>query len=123
MAKEFARKFYHSKSWKATRQAYFSKQHGLCERCYRRGIMKPGAIVHHKLHLTPANIDNPNVTLSFANLELLCRDCHAEEHADEYGKDGRIEPRVAFDEYGNVVRLGVDNGNQGEAGQAGEERA
>lgn len=108
MAREFAKRFYKSKSWKATRQAYFESRHGLCERCYRRGIVKRGEIVHHKMHLTPENIDKPDVTLSFANLELLCRDCHAEEHPEIYGSRTTRPQRVAFDEEGNVIRLGTD---------------
>ena len=30
--------------------------------------------------LTPENIDNPEITLNYNNLELLCRQCHAEVH-------------------------------------------
>lgn len=107
MARAFSRSFYHSKSWKATRQAYFESRHGLCERCLRKGIVKPGEIVHHKLHLTPENISNPNVSLAFSNLELLCRDCHADAHPEIYGEPKR-EQRVAFDAAGNVVRRDVD---------------
>lgn len=33
---------------------------------------RPGAIVHHKEHLTPQNINDPDITLSEDNLELLC---------------------------------------------------
>lgn len=106
MAREFAKRFYKSKSWKSTRQAYFELRHGLCERCLARGIYKPGEIVHHREHITPSNIDNPRVTLAFENLELVCRDCHAAEHPEIY-KASTPDARVAFDERGNVVRLGT----------------
>lgn len=118
MAREFAKRFYKSKSWKATRQAYFESQHGLCERCRRLGVFRPGEIVHHKVHLTPDNINDPNFTLSPSNLELLCRDCHARAHPEIFKRE-EAEQRVAFDEGGNVVRLGVADGGEGQAGRRG----
>lgn len=72
---EFARKFYLSKAWRSTREYIFKRDIGLCVRCG-----KPGEIVHHKIHLTPENIDDPNITLAEDNLELVCRECHAIEH-------------------------------------------
>ena len=103
MAREFAKSFYKSTSWKRTRQAYFESRHGLCERCLRKGTVTPGEIVHHKIHLSPANIGDPSVTLAFSNLELVCRDCHALEHPEIYGPP-RPRQRVCFDENGNVVK-------------------
>lgn len=46
----------------------------------RRGIYKPGEIVHHRIEIDPVTINNPEVALNWNNLELLCRDCHAEVH-------------------------------------------
>ena len=83
MSKQFARAFYDSDAWKDTREAYKKSVNYLCERCLKQGIYKPGSIVHHKIHLTPANINDPNITLSFDNLELLCREHHGEEHAKD----------------------------------------
>jgi len=40
--------------------------------------------VHHLIELDPVNINNPEIALSFDNLELLCRECHAEVH-DQHG--------------------------------------
>ena len=104
MAREFAVAFYHSRAWKETRDAYMRSHQGLCEPCLARGVYRPAAIVHHKEHLTPENISDPSVTLSFDNLELVCRDCHAIEHPEIYGKRAASEQRVAFDEMGNVIR-------------------
>ena len=91
---EFARKFYLSKAWRDTRDYIFKRDMGLCVRCGR-----PGAIVHHKIYLTPQNIDNPYIALGEDNLETLCRDCHAIEH--------EAEPTTAsglmFDSEGNLV--------------------
>ena len=78
--KPYAEKFYKSKSWQKVRNAYMRSQRSLCEICLANGIIKPCEIVHHKIELTPENIDNPEITLNYNNLELLCRQCHAEAH-------------------------------------------
>lgn len=95
MAKEYAKHFYKSKEWKKCREAYYISQHGICERCG-----KPGEIVHHKIYITPGNINNPEVTLNFDNLELLCQDCHNKEHhSSNVTAEG-----LMFDGDGNLVR-------------------
>ena len=95
--KEFAKAFYKSKAWQRTRAAYAANVGGLCEECLRRGLVRAGEIVHHKQPLTPGNINDPAVVLSFGNLELLCRDCHAARHGGvkRYKVDaaGRVTPR------------------------------
>lgn len=96
MAQEFATGFYNSKAWKDCRAGYLRSVGGLCERCLAKGTYRPAEIIHHKIHLTPANISNPDVALSWDNLEALCRDCHAEIH----------EPRARrykLDEMGRVI--------------------
>lgn len=95
MSKEFAREFYSSEAWNKCREGYKHFRGGLCERCLKKGLITPGEIVHHREHLTPANINNPNVTLAYENLELLCRECHAAEHGHEKKRysvrpDGKI---------------------------------
>ena len=76
----FAAAFYHSRAWAETRRAYRAMAGGLCERCLARGIVRAGDEVHHKIKLTPENINDPRITLSFDNLELLCAACHHDEH-------------------------------------------
>lgn len=93
--KPWAEKFYKSKAWRDCRDAYFTFKHGLCERCNG-----PGKIVHHKDYLTPQNINDPNVTLNFDNLELLCQECHNEEHLGT----GATVRGLKFDENGDLVR-------------------
>ena len=78
--KEYARKFYSSKAWQRTRAAYAKSKRNLCEVCLDKGLYKPCEIVHHKVELTPDNIDNPDVTLNWNNLQCLCREHHAEVH-------------------------------------------
>ncbi len=91
---EFARKFYQSKAWRQTRDYIFKRDMGLCVRCG-----EPGEIVHHKTYLTPQNIDDPSVTLSEDNLELVCRVCHAIEHEGQ----PVTASELMFDSEGNLV--------------------
>ena len=94
--KPYAESFYKSKAWQDCRNAFAKSRQGLCERCLANGKYKPGEIVHHKIYLTPQNITDPNVALNWNNLELVCRDCHAEEHQ-------RRSRRVKVDEMGRVI--------------------
>lgn len=88
MAKDFAKKFYSSKQWQDCRNGYAAMRGHLCEDCLARGIYTPGEIVHHMIELDPVNIYNPEIALSWSNLRLVCRDCHAERHKLS-GKDRR----------------------------------
>ncbi len=94
----WAREFYLSTVWRSCRAAYVKKAGGLCERCLKRGLYVPGEIVHHRVHLTPENIEDPRITCGFDNLELLCRNCHADEHQ-------RAERRYTIDRSGRVLTL------------------
>lgn len=73
--KPWAKKFYKSAAWINCRDAYFVSQDGLCERC-----SSPGLIVHHKKYLSEKSINDPDISLNWNNLELLCIDCHNKEH-------------------------------------------
>ncbi len=94
--KEYAQYFYSSKAWQRTRAAYAKSKQNLCEICLSKGMIKPGEIVHHKIHLTPQNISDPTVTLNWSNLQLVCRDCHASIH-------DRRQRRYKIDDLGRVI--------------------
>lgn len=86
--------FYNSSAWKKTRKAYKLYRMNTCERC--NGI---GYFVHHKIYLNAKNIHNPNITLNFDNLELLCKDCHNKEHFKEdigyeFDEEGQLRPPI-----------------------------
>lgn len=98
--KEYAKDFYMSPAWRHTREAYVKKMKGLCELCLAKGIYKAGDIVHHKIHITPENVGDPSITLSFDNLCLVCRDHHAELHSNKEGA------RFIFDENGRLILPG-----------------
>ena len=78
--KDFAAAFYKSKAWKACRDSYMDSRSGLCEECLARGVYSPAEIVHHIIELTPENIKDPEVALSWSNLRAVCRECHAAAH-------------------------------------------
>lgn len=78
--RSWAKQFYVSSAWIRCRTAYAKSVGGLCERCLERGVYTPGTEVHHKIKLTPKNVRDPSVALNWDNLELLCKDCHMEEH-------------------------------------------
>lgn len=96
VARPWAYAFYHSRSWKDCREAYGASVFWICERCGR-----PGKIVHHKIvWLTPANINDANITLGWWNLELLCHDCHDDEHLK---RTSATRKGFAFDANGDLV--------------------
>jgi hypothetical protein len=94
--KPFAKKFYHSKVWRKCRASFIKYRLGQCERC-----INPGQIVHHKILLTPNNIDDPEITLNFRHLELLCQDCHNKEH---HAKHSVVAEGLMFDSTGQLVQ-------------------
>ena len=90
--------FYRSMAWRNCREAYIKSVGGICERCAAKGIISAGTEVHHKIRLSPRNVKDPKVTLSWENLELLCEDCHHKEHGKiekrwTCGPDGRVTAR------------------------------
>ena len=89
--------FYHTAAWLKCRDAYASSVGNLCERCAAKGIIRTGDIVHHKVHINAGNINDPSVLLSFDNLELLCLDCHNQEHYKE-----KINKRYFVDSDGKI---------------------
>ena len=93
--KQYAEKFYKSKTWQSTREAYSKSKGYLCEDCLERGIVTAGEIVHHVRPITRENIGNPEITLSWDNLRLLCRPCHEKIHR-------RAPRRYTVDELGHV---------------------
>ena len=101
MARNFSKSFYNSKEWQAVRSATLMRDRYLCQHCG-----KPAAEVHHKVHLTPDNVNDPTVTLNMSNLVSLCRDCHFAEHKGEHAKGRQTNEDYAytFDANGMLVQ-------------------
>lgn len=95
MARDFAKKFYKSKAWKAVRELVFNEAHGICEKCGELGEE-----VHHKIWLTPNNINDYDITLGRDNLQLLCKNCHINTHRHKTStKEG-----LMFDSNGQLIQ-------------------
>lgn len=107
MAREFAKPFYNSNAWKECREAYKKSiplyRRGLCEQCYKKGIHELGEEVHHKIWLTPKNINDPKVTLNHDNLILLCFECHRAIHMK------RVKKQYKFNENGELIPILEDD--------------
>ena len=104
MAKEYAYKFYHSKAWKDCKRSFISERiavdGGMCQECGKQ----LGYIVHHRTHITPENILNPDITLNHGNLEYVCKDCH--DKFDGHGVNNKRQGLlVMFDENGQPCLL------------------
>ncbi len=84
--------FYKSKHWFIARTVQIQNANGKCERCG-----KIGEEVHHKIRLTVDNVSDALVSLNKDNLELLCKECHNEEHG-RFKKSKQI-----FDSDGNFI--------------------
>ena len=97
MRDTFARRFYSSGAWADCRELYRKSVSNLCENCLKNGMITPAEEVHHKIRLTPANINDPSVTLNWDNLEALCERCHKLAHKRkrryQVDKDGELRIR------------------------------
>lgn len=86
------RNFYKSKQWFIARTVKTKNANGRCERCG-----KIGEEVHHKIPLTVDNVSDALISLNQENLELLCKECHNNEH-------GRFQKKSnPFDKDGNFI--------------------
>lgn len=101
MARAFSKSFYNSKLWKECRKGYVANVNGMCERCSKKGLFNPGVELHHKIYLTPDNINDPYITLNWDNLELLCASCHSVEHMSKYSS---TREDVMFNEIGELIQ-------------------
>lgn len=63
MAREFARKFYNSPAWQDVRLSVLCRDRWKCRICDAAATE-----VHHRIRLTPENIDDANITLNPDNL-------------------------------------------------------
>ena len=89
----YANPFYKSQAWINLSKNYKRKVGGICEECYKHGIITRGEIVHHIEHLNESNISDPDVALNEENLVLLCRKCHGKAHSERrwaVDSDGRL---------------------------------
>ena len=95
-------RFYKDITWMDCSDSY-RKAHPLCERCLKKHVISPSEETHHKIKLTPENIDRPEIVLNWDNLEALCRDCHKKEHGQERKEKKQKNRRWRADPQGNII--------------------
>lgn len=95
------KEFYKTQAWKNTSRNYMQSKAGLCEKCLAKGLITPAEVVHHKEPLTDDNINDFNISLSWDNLQALCRSCHAAAHEEIYRR--RSGKRYRIDDNGKVI--------------------
>lgn len=86
-------RFYTTRAWRSCRESFLNDRGRLCELCFKKGLIVPATQVHHKIHITPENLNDPAVTLNHANLMALCDECHSEQHRTKRwrcGPDGHV---------------------------------
>lgn len=98
---EWAKQFYTSTEWKKCRKSYIERRiaidGGLCEEC-RNNL---GYIVHHKIPLTPYNINDINISLNHNNLAYVCKHCH--DRFEGHWTSRKTEVVCVFNEDGQVI--------------------
>lgn len=75
------RNFYRGDKWNKARAIKMASANSKCEKC---GAV--GCEVHHIIHLTPDNVNDPEISLNQDNLMLLCNECHNKIHGRFEGK-------------------------------------
>lgn len=73
-------------TWAHLREQVLTRDKHLCQTCLRRGIVKPGDMVDHKVNKAQGGNN------SLSNLETICRECHATKTGRE-GQKGQLERR------------------------------
>ena len=95
IARQFAQAFYHSPQWRAVRKQVLRRDQFTCRDCTGRATE-----VHHRIELTPMNINDPSIALNPDNLESLCWLCHDKrtKGCSDAGSG------YAFDDDGQVIQ-------------------
>lgn len=83
---------YRTTEWERVRQYVIQRAHGLCEECLRQGRIEVGTDVDHIQPLDESNWQDWNIAYNPDNLQLLCRQCHAEKHKRDSGLSRFVEP-------------------------------
>lgn len=78
-------RFYTSTPWISFRLVLINERIAkdgqlICDRCQERIKESIKAIGHHKIELTDENVDDVNISLNPEETEIICFECHNEEH-------------------------------------------
>jgi len=98
MAKEWAKKFYHSRKWLKVRLLCLIRDHYICQECGEAAY-----IVHHIIELSPQNINDPSISLNLSNLESVCHDCH--NHIHDMCESKSLTEGLGFTDDGDIIEV------------------
>lgn len=72
--------FYSSDKWRTFRMNLILERGNKCEHCGSNIARSIDIIGHHKIELTPENVQDHSISLNPDQVELICSDCHNMEH-------------------------------------------
>lgn len=72
--------FYASRKWRDLRMSLIIERGNKCERCGHIVPRSVDLIGHHKIELTPENVHDHMISLNSDKIEIICYECHNEEH-------------------------------------------
>ncbi|WP_075841690.1 HNH endonuclease signature motif containing protein [Clostridium perfringens] len=95
--------FYKSKEWVNFRKIIISEREPRCWHCGDGFKVSDTIVVHHKIELTLANVNDYNISLNPDNVELVHLECHNEIHDKKHGYNHykeRLKHRGIYIVYG-----------------------
>ncbi|HBV97767.1 MAG: hypothetical protein JL50_03000 [Peptococcaceae bacterium BICA1-7] len=72
--------FYASYAWQAFRLLIIAERGLKCECCHELVLKVKDITVHHKIELTPENVQDTSISLNPANVLIVCHECHNKVH-------------------------------------------
>ncbi|MGG3798976.1 HNH endonuclease [Metabacillus fastidiosus] len=85
-----AKKFYNSTAWQKCRAMALTRDHHLCQGCFKQSIYTPADMVHH----IKDREDHPELALTLDNLISLCNSCHNKEHPEKGGGKKKKQRKI-----------------------------
>ncbi|MGL4742283.1 MAG: HNH endonuclease signature motif containing protein [Sarcina sp.] len=95
--------FYKSPTWTRFRKTIIADRIPICWHCKEAFKATDTIVVHHKEDLTLANVNDYNVSLNPANVEMVHLTCHNKIHDKRYGYNHykkKIKSRTVYIVYG-----------------------
>ena len=92
--------FYASKPWRTLRQTLIMQRGNKCERCGKVIVNVIDIIGHHKVELNDTNVHDHNISLNPELIELICFECHNDEHDRFNGGRKEQKPKGVYLIYG-----------------------
>jgi hypothetical protein len=88
--------FYASEAWVTLRLLLINERGNRCEHCNKIIPKSKDLIGHHKIELTPENVNDRSISLDPEMIEIICFDCHNKVH----NRFGRNTGRQVYIVYG-----------------------